>query len=185
MCVTQMRECFRRHDSLWWQTVYRPIHIFSIRQITLSAPAWFKQISAGQKFTVYYSGTFTSPLQTQSLLTWQMRMTVSWDVYTVYSGTVRSSAKRLSKLGKSGKRYLHLLDVLIQGGDALLFITKTYSCWELRFATGSNSSVNPQSTVAVVTTWTPTLQIRQNWQNHLPNETVVSSVTFKMDSSIN
>jgi hypothetical protein len=28
----------------------------------------------------------------------------------------------------------------MEGGDALLFIAKTYSCWELTFAADSNSS---------------------------------------------
>jgi hypothetical protein len=32
--------------------------------------------------------------------------------------------------------------MLIGEGDALLFIVKTYSCWELTFATDSNSSVS-------------------------------------------
>jgi hypothetical protein len=33
-----------------------------------------------------------------------------------------------------------LLEVLIERGDALLFIVKTYSFWKLTFDTDSNSS---------------------------------------------
>jgi hypothetical protein len=48
--------------------------------------------------------------------------------------TVRSPAKRPSELGKYGKRALQFLVGLVEGGDALLFIAKTYSCWKLTFA---------------------------------------------------
>jgi len=34
--------------------------------------------------------------------------------------------------GRRGLR--HLLEVVVDGRDALLFIAKTYSCWELTFA---------------------------------------------------
>jgi hypothetical protein len=76
--------------------------------------------------------------------------------------SVSPSAKRLSKLGKWGKRSLQLLEVLIAGGNALLFIAKTYSCWEITFTADSNSS-EAQLRVEVVTmTRTPTLQTRRN-----------------------
>jgi hypothetical protein len=47
---------------------------------------------------------------------------------------VYSPANRLSKLGKKGKRALHFLVGLVEGGDALLFIAKTQRCWKLTFA---------------------------------------------------
>jgi hypothetical protein len=54
--------------------------------------------------------------------------------------SVSPSAKRLSRLGKWGKRSLQLLEVLIAGGNALLFTAKTHCCWEITFTADSISS---------------------------------------------
>jgi hypothetical protein len=52
-----------------------------------------------------------------------------------------------------GKEILHLLEVLTEGEDALLFIAKTYGCWELTSATESNSSES--SVNSTIVTMTP------------------------------
>jgi hypothetical protein len=75
---------------------------------------------------------------------------------------------------------------LIGGGNTLFFIAKTYSSWELTFATDSNSSDSSVGSSSSVTlTWTAILETRQNWHNHLPNKTYFeASRFFRMDSSI-
>jgi hypothetical protein len=44
-------------------------------------------------------------------------------------------------VGKWGKRLLDLLEELVEGGGALYFVAKTYTCWDLTFATERNSSI--------------------------------------------
>jgi hypothetical protein len=65
------------------------------------------------------------------------------------------------------------LELLIEGGDALLFIVKAFSCWELTFAADSNSGETLIDGRSSEMTRTPALQTRQNWHNHLPNKTIV------------
>jgi hypothetical protein len=55
---------------------------------------------------------------------------------------VCSSAKRLYKKSKQDKKQLHFLEVLEERGDALLFIAKTDSCWELTFTVNYYRSTN-------------------------------------------
>jgi hypothetical protein len=59
---------------------------------------------------------------------------------------VCSPAKRLCKVVKFRERYTHLLEVLV-GGDALLFVAKTYSYWEWTFATDSSESLIKSSSI--------------------------------------
>jgi hypothetical protein len=79
--------------------------------------------------------------------------------------------------GEGGEEMATLVGSVGRWGDVLFFIGKTYSCWELMFASYYYRSINIvrlRATVAVVTvTRTPTLQTRQNWHNHLPNKSIV------------
>jgi hypothetical protein len=77
--------------------------------------------------------------------------------------TVCSPAKRPSKLGKQGKRSLHFLVVLVEGGDALLFIAKTYSCWKLTFAPYYYRSTSIERMRAIVLIGVPQIMFIANF----------------------
>jgi hypothetical protein len=65
-------------------------------------------------------------------------------------------------VGKWGKRLLDLLEVLVEGGDALFFVAKTYTCWELTFATERNSSIFSAGNRSSDNAWNSDLTERQN-----------------------
>jgi hypothetical protein len=95
-------------------------------------------------------------------------------VSLVVEATVCSQAKRLSK---QGKRWLHLLEVLVEG--MLYCSSRKHSCLVQTFPScyyRSTSVERMRATLAIVTmTRAPILQTRQNWHNHLPNETFLQN----------